>query len=91
MEKRKIQKIITYCAMLFLLTGILAGCGKKQEEDGMTYFHHSLAEQRETQTEEESTNEQEMYLISAVEHLRFLIVIIQNLFLTFKPYSKYER
>ena len=26
-----------------------------------------------------------------VEHLRFLIVIIQNLFLTFKPYSKYER
>ena len=67
MEKRKIQKIITYCAMLFLLTGILAGCGKKQEEDGMTYFHHSLAEQRETQTEEESTNEQEMYLISAVD------------------------
>ena len=26
-----------------------------------------------------------------VEHLRFLIVIIQNLFLAFKPYSKYER
>lgn len=69
MHKMRRKKIITYVGLLVVLLLFLAGCGGKEEtEDGVTYFHHSLAEQQETQTTQETqpVQTQEVYLITGV-------------------------
>ena len=55
MNKKQIQKTIQYmiCAVFLLVSVMLTGCGKETvEEDGMTYFHHSIADQTEADTQE---------------------------------------
>lgn len=68
MNKKQIQKIIQYmiCAVFLLVSVMLTGCGKETvEEDGMTYFHHSIADQTEADTQE--TQQQEVYLITGID------------------------
>ena len=68
MNKKQIQKTIQYmiCAVFLLVSVMLTGCGKETvEEDGMTYFHHSIADQTEADTQE--TQQQEVYLITGID------------------------
>jgi len=46
MNKKQIHKTIQYIiCVVFLLTSVmLTGCGKETVDDGMTYFHHSIAD-----------------------------------------------
>ena len=45
MRRDRIKKIITYLSLLFLLC-LLVACGQQEEttDDGVTYFHHSIAD-----------------------------------------------
>lgn len=68
MNEKQIQKTIQYmiCAVFLLVSVMLTGCGKETvEEDGMTYFHHSIADQTEADTQE--TQQQEVYLITGID------------------------
>lgn len=67
MNKKQIQKIIQYMiGVVFLLALVmLNGCGKETVDDGMTYFHHSIADQTEADTQE--TQQQEVYLITGID------------------------
>ncbi len=67
MNKKQIQKIIQYMiGVVFLLALVmLIGCGKETVDDGMTYFHHSIADQTEADTQE--TQQQEVYLITGID------------------------
>ena len=62
MNKKQIQKIIQYMICVVFL---LSGCGKETVDDGMTYFHHSIADQTEADTQE--TQQQEVYLITGID------------------------
>lgn len=67
MNKKQIQKIIQYmiCVVFLLALVMLIGCGKETVDDGMTYFHHSIADQTEADTQE--TQQQEVYLITGID------------------------
>lgn len=67
MNKKQIQKIIQYmsCVVFLLALVMLSGCGKETVDDGMTYFHHSIADQTEADTQE--TQQQEVYLITGID------------------------
>lgn len=67
MNKKQIQKIIQYmiCVVFLLALVMLSGCGKETVDDGMTYFHHSIANQTEEDTQE--TQQQEVYLITGID------------------------
>lgn len=67
MNKKQIQKIIQYMiGVVFLLALVmLIGCGKETVDEGMTYFHHSIADQTEADTQE--TQQQEVYLITGID------------------------
>ena len=67
MNKKQIQKIIQYmiCVVFLLALVMLNGCGKETVDDGMTYFHHSIADQTEADTQE--TQQQEVYLITGID------------------------
>lgn len=67
MNKKQIQKIIQYmiCVVFLLALVMLSGCGKETVDDGMTYFHHSIADQTEEDTQE--TQQQEVYLITGID------------------------
>ena len=67
MNKKQIHKTIQYIiCVVFLLTSVmLTGCGKETVDDGMTYFHHSIADQTEADTQE--TQQQEVYLITGID------------------------
>lgn len=67
MNKKQIQKIMQYMiGVVFLLALVmLSGCGKETVDDGMTYFHHSIADQTEADTQE--TQQQEVYLITGID------------------------
>lgn len=67
MNKKQIQKIIQYmsCVVFLLVLVMLSGCGKETVDDGMTYFHHSIADQTEADTQE--TQQQEVYLITGID------------------------
>lgn len=67
MNKKQIQKIMQYMiGVVFLLALVmLIGCGKETVDDGMTYFHHSIADQTEADTQE--TQQQEVYLITGID------------------------
>lgn len=67
MNKKQIQKIIQYMIyVVFLLALVMvSGCGKETVDDGMTYFHHSIADQTEADTQE--TQQQEVYLITGID------------------------
>ena len=67
MNKKQIQKIIQYmiCVVFLLELVMVSGCGKETVDDGMTYFHHSIADQTEADTQE--TQQQEVYLITGID------------------------
>ena len=67
MNKKQIHKTIQYIiCVVFLLTSVmLTGCGKETVDDGMTYFHHSIADQTEADTQE--TQKEEAYLITGID------------------------
>ena len=67
MNKKQIQKIIQYmiCVVFLLALVMVSGCGKETVDDGMTYFHHSIADQTEADTQE--TQQQEVYLITGID------------------------
>ena len=67
MNKKQIQKIIQYmiCGVFLLELVMVSGCGKETVDDGMTYFHHSIADQTEADTQE--TQQQEVYLITGID------------------------
>lgn len=67
MNKKQIHKTIQYIiCVVFLLTSVmLTGCGKETVDDGMTYFHHSIADQTEADTKE--TQKEEAYLITGID------------------------
>lgn len=70
MNKKQIQKIIQYmsCVVFLLALVMLSGCGKETVDDGMTYFHHSIADQTEEDTQE--TQQQEVYLITGIDQTK---------------------
>uniref|UniRef100_UPI003FF0C2D4 PEGA domain-containing protein n=1 Tax=Agathobacter sp. TaxID=2021311 RepID=UPI003FF0C2D4 len=53
------------CVVFLLALVMLSGCGKETVDDGMTYFHHSIADQTEEDTQE--TQQQEVYLITGID------------------------
>lgn len=67
MNKKQIQKIIQYmiCVVFLLALVMVSGCRKETVDDGMTYFHHSIADQTEADTQE--TQQQEVYLITGID------------------------
>ena len=67
MNKKQIQKIIQYmiCVVFLLALVMVSGRGKETVDDGMTYFHHSIADQTEADTQE--TQQQEVYLITGID------------------------
>ena len=67
MNKKQIQKIIQYmiCVVFLLALVMVSGCEKETVDDGMTYFHHSIADQTEADTQE--TQQQEVYLITGID------------------------
>lgn len=73
MKKERIRKIITYAGMIFLLA-LFVACGKQEDtvDDGMTYFHHSIANQntQETQAVSTETENSEEFLLTAVDQIQ---------------------
>ncbi|MCI7243809.1 MAG: S-layer protein [Lachnobacterium sp.] len=53
------------CVVFLLALVMVSGCGKETVDDGMTYFHHSIADQTEADTQE--TQQQEVYLITGID------------------------
>ena len=56
MRRDRIKKTITYLSLLFWLC-LLVACGQQEEttDDGVTYFHHSIADRNTQETQENST------------------------------------
>lgn len=74
MKKERIRKIITYAGILLLLA-IFVACGKQEDtvDDGMTYFHHSIANQNTqetTQAVSTETENSEEFLLTAVDQIQ---------------------
>jgi hypothetical protein len=64
------QRIVSIVTLLLLLAAFAAGCGSGEDStDGITYFHHSLAEQRETEAEATEVEEEETYLVTVVDQV----------------------
>lgn len=74
MKKERIRKIITYAGILLLLA-LFVACGKQEDtvDDGMTYFHHSIANQNTqetTQAVSTETENSEEFLLTAVDQIQ---------------------
>ena len=69
MRRDRIKKTITYLSLLFWLC-LLVACGQQEEttDDGVTYFHHSIADRNTQETQENSTETEksEEFLLTAV-------------------------
>lgn len=76
MKRPNIKKIITYLCLLLTLTGVSAGCGSTDElDDGVTYFHKSIADQQETQESATQQEEQEVYLVTEVDQMQDTLLL----------------
>lgn len=78
MRKQRLHKILLYVSLL-LLGCLFVACGKQEEAtDGMTYFHHSIAGERNTQEAETTgtqageteTEGKETFLLTAVDQMQ---------------------
>ncbi len=59
-----------YMMIILLMLVMLCGCGAKEEESNVTYFHKSLndvSNEEDTQTEETLSQSDELYLIVAID------------------------
>lgn len=71
-NKKKTLKKITYGCLLVMVLALLWGCGaNKEEEDGITYFHQSVAgtQQENGVKETESENNADYYLVTNVDQI----------------------
>lgn len=76
MNKMNKKKIITYLCTILILTGLLAACGSGEEsDDGINYFHHSIADQQDTQQESTQQEEQELYLVTEVDQIQETLLL----------------
>ena len=73
MRRDRIKKTITYLSLLFWLC-LLVACGQQEEttDDGVTYFHHSIADRNTQETQENSTETEksEEFLLTAVDQIQ---------------------
>lgn len=73
MRRDRIKKTITYLSLLFLLC-LLVACGQQEKttDDGVTYFHHSIADRNTQETQENSTETEksEEFLLTAVDQIQ---------------------
>ena len=73
MRRDRIKKTITYLSLLFWLS-LLVACGQQEEttDDGVTYFHHSIADRNTQETQENSTETEksEEFLLTAVDQIQ---------------------
>ena len=73
MRRDRIKKTITYLSLLFWLM-LLVACGQQEEttDDGVTYFHHSIADRNTQETQENSTETEksEEFLLTAVDQIQ---------------------
>lgn len=74
MRKKRLHKITAYGCLLLIVVLLLGACGKEQTADsGVTYFHHSIADERNTQETErgaEETSQKETFLLTAVDQIQ---------------------
>ncbi len=59
-----------YMMIILLMLVMLCGCGAKEEESNVTYFHKSLndvSNEEDTQTEETLSQSEELYLIVSID------------------------
>ena len=74
MRKQRLHKITAYLCLLLMAVLLIAACGKEQETDsGIIYFHHSIADERntqETESQAEETSKEETFLLTAVNQIQ---------------------
>ena len=73
MKKTKIIKIIKKIIVFVVLLLALTGCGKENTQDAGVYFHHSIADQTQadsdTQVTEADAADEDLYLVVAVDQI----------------------